>query len=137
MHVYIHVCNGCSFLPSSLLPPTKILPYICWPSSADHLTSASSNWPTFQHILPEIAIAGHSNCGKSTLVNVMAGFSHREGPASVSDRAGWTDQICFYQVCMVGDTLSLMSLMLLLLMVLIMFGFILFHSSSRSIALDD
>lgn len=66
--------------------------------AALHLTSSSSDWPLFQHILPEIAFAGHSNSGKSTLVNIMAGFSAKKGPASVSDRAGWTDQICFYQV---------------------------------------
>eukprot|EP01035_Chromulina_nebulosa_P020630 gene20630-26747_t len=64
-----------------------------------HLTSSSSNWPVFQHVLPEIAFAGHSNCGKSTLVNVLAGLPPRKGPAAVSDRAGWTDQICFYQLC--------------------------------------
>ena len=29
----------------------------------------------------------------------MSGANPRKGPASVSDRAGWTDQICFYQVC--------------------------------------
>lgn len=63
-----------------------------------HLSSASSNWPIFKHMLPEIAFAGHSNCGKSTLINAMTGVSPRHGPAGVSDRAGWTDQICFYQL---------------------------------------
>lgn len=66
---------------------------------AKHLTSASSDWPLFDHILPEIAFAGHSNSGKSTLVNAMAGVRPSSGTlASVSDRAGWTDQICFYQL---------------------------------------
>jgi GTP-binding protein len=65
---------------------------------AKHLTSASSDWPIFDHILPEIAFAGHSNSGKSTLVNAMAGVKASSGPASVSDRAGWTDRICFYQL---------------------------------------
>ena len=65
---------------------------------AKHLTSASSDWPLFDHMLPEIAFAGHSNSGKSTLVNAMAGVKASSGPASVSDRAGWTDQICFYQL---------------------------------------
>lgn len=49
--------------------------------AAVHLTSASKDWPLFKHILPEIAFAGHSNCGKSTLVNIMAGFPARKGPA--------------------------------------------------------
>jgi GTP-binding protein len=55
-------------------------------------------WPLFRHILPEIAFAGHSNCGKSTLVNAMAGIHPRKGPAGVSERAGWTDNICFYNL---------------------------------------
>lgn len=65
---------------------------------AVHLTSTSGNWPIFKHILPEISFAGHSNCGKSTLVNGISGLHPKKGPASVSDRAGWTDQICFYQL---------------------------------------
>jgi ribosome biogenesis GTPase A len=65
---------------------------------AVHLASASSNFPVFKHILPEVAFAGHSNSGKSTLVNAISGLSPRTGPASVSERAGWTDQICFYQL---------------------------------------
>ncbi len=35
---------------------------------------------------------------QSTLVNALVGVLPRRGPAKVSDRAGWTDQICFYQV---------------------------------------
>jgi len=66
------------------------------------LTSAaavsSEDWPLFAHLLPEVAFAGHSNSGKSTLVNAMVGVPPRHGPASVSDRAGWTDQICFYKL---------------------------------------
>ncbi len=33
---------------------------------AVHLTSVAKNWPVFDHILPEIAFAGHTNCGKVT-----------------------------------------------------------------------
>lgn len=65
---------------------------------AVHLASASKLWPVFKHILPEIAFAGHSNSGKSTLVNAMVGILPKKGPASISERAGWTDQICFYQL---------------------------------------
>lgn len=65
-----------------------------------HVASASSNWPILRHMLPEIAFAGHSNCGKSTLVNSMVGVLPKKGPAKISNRAGWTDQICFYQVCL-------------------------------------
>eukprot|EP01039_Chlorochromonas_danica_P001832 gene1832-2004_t len=64
-----------------------------------HLASTDAGpWPIFKHMLPEIAFAGHSNSGKSTLVNAMVGVPPRTGPAKVSDRAGWTDQICFYQL---------------------------------------
>eukprot|EP00605_Chrysophyceae_sp_TOSAG23-4_P000357 GSChrysophyteH1.ASY1.ANO1.404.1 assembled CDS len=56
------------------------------------------DWPLFKHLLPEIAFAGHSNSGKSTLVNAMVGVTAQKGPAGTSDRAGWTDQICFYQL---------------------------------------
>lgn len=66
--------------------------------TGSHVSSATNQWPLFEHLLPEIAFAGHSNSGKSTLVNAMVGVAPRKGPASVSDRAGWTDQICFYKL---------------------------------------
>lgn len=77
---------------------------------ANFVASASSNWPLFPHLLPEIAFAGHSNSGKSTLVNAMIGASPTKGIASVSDRAGWTDQICFYQVGKKPPVLTLVDL---------------------------
>lgn len=55
-------------------------------------------WPSFKHMLPEVAMAGHSNCGKSSLVNALAGLAPKRGPARVSDRAGWTDAVFFYQL---------------------------------------
>eukprot|EP01041_Mallomonas_annulata_P005462 gene5462-10981_t len=65
---------------------------------AVHIASAAGRWPLFDHLLPEIVFAGHSNSGKSTLVNAMVGVLPRKGPASISERAGWTDQICFYKL---------------------------------------
>lgn len=35
---------------------------------------------------------------QSTLVNAISGIHPKKGPASVSERAGWTDQVCFYQL---------------------------------------
>lgn len=58
----------------------------------------SEGWPFFKHMLPEVAFAGHSNCGKSSLVNAVAGMVPRRGVARVSDRAGWTDAVFFYQL---------------------------------------
>ncbi len=76
-----------------------------------YLTSGSkAPWPAFQHMLPEIALAGHSNCGKSTLLNGLVGAPARTGPARVSDRAGWTDALFWYQVGHRPPTLTLVDL---------------------------
>ncbi|CAM9649213.1 unnamed protein product [Scytosiphon promiscuus] len=72
--------------------------------------SASKGWPMFKHRLPEVALAGHTNCGKSTLVNALSGIHPRRGPASTSDRAGWTDLVGFYQVGKKPPVLTLVDL---------------------------
>ena len=61
-------------------------------------------------MLPEIALAGHSNCGKSTLLNSLAGLPTAKGPARVSDRAGWTDALFWYQMGRKPPTLTLVDL---------------------------
>ena len=61
-------------------------------------SSNSNAWPRFRHMLPEVAFAGHSNCGKSSLINALSGMAPKRGVARVSDRAGWTDAIFFYQI---------------------------------------
>ena len=48
--------------------------------------------------LPEVAVLGHSNCGKSALLNALAGTHARHGPAAVSARAGWTADLGFYRM---------------------------------------
>ena len=72
--------------------------------------TAQRNWPIFKHLLPEICFAGHSNCGKSSLVNALTGLGARKGPASVSDRAGWTNQISFFQLGRVPPKLTVVDL---------------------------
>jgi GTP-binding protein len=47
---------------------------------------------------PEVALIGHSNCGKSALVNVLAAKQAKRGVAGVSDMAGWTEAINFYKL---------------------------------------
>lgn len=46
--------------------------------------------------LPEVALIGQSNCGKSSLLNAFIGSVTGEGLAPVSPRAGWTAQLGFY-----------------------------------------
>ena len=76
-----------------------------------YLSSATKPpWPAFRHMLPEVALAGHSNCGKSTLLNSLVGVAARRGPARVSDRAGWTDALFWYQVGARPPTLTLVDL---------------------------
>ncbi len=55
-------------------------------------------WPVFKHRLPEVAFAGLTNSGKSSLLNALAGIAPKRGPAGVCDRAGWTDCVNFYRV---------------------------------------
>ncbi len=54
--------------------------------------------------LPEVALAGRSNCGKSSLVNALAG---RKALARVSKTPGRTRQINFFRI---GDELILADL---------------------------
>lgn len=43
-------------------------------------------------------------------MNALIGVKPRFGPAKVSDRAGWTDQICFYQIGRKPPLLTLVDL---------------------------
>ena len=60
----------------------------------------SSHWCVLNHAgLPEVALLGHSNCGKSALLNALTGVAVRAGGlAEVSPRAGWTAELGFYRV---------------------------------------
>ena len=48
--------------------------------------------------LPEVALAGRSNSGKSSLLNALCGIQPRMGPASVSSVEGWTRGLQFFEV---------------------------------------
>ena len=73
-------------------------------------STAKPPWPKFKHSLPEVALAGHSNCGKSTLLNALSGLTNTRGLAKVSDRAGWTDALFWYQMGHMPPTLALVDL---------------------------
>jgi GTP-binding protein len=61
-------------------------------------SAVQAPWPLFRHLLPELAFTGHSNSGKSTLVNAMIGVrpNSQGGLAKAHERAGWTDEVYFY-----------------------------------------
>ncbi|KAM0331434.1 hypothetical protein ACHAQA_003107 [Verticillium albo-atrum] len=95
-------------LPSSKAPPAPgTLTFEPTPSSTSTLASKllTTQTPTFLHAsshlrntrlnstLPEIAIIGASNCGKSTFLNALA---HRAALARTSSRAGHTTTMNTY-----------------------------------------
>ena len=58
-----------------------------------------SDWARFnREQLPEVALLGHSNCGKSALLNALSAAPVRTGLAAVSARAGWTAELGFYRL---------------------------------------
>jgi len=62
----------------------------------DFITSAVSADGFPMHRFPEIALAGRSNVGKSSLINCIAG---RNGLARVSKNPGCTKTLNFYNFC--------------------------------------
>uniref|UniRef100_A0A7S4F9G5 EngB-type G domain-containing protein n=1 Tax=Chrysotila carterae TaxID=13221 RepID=A0A7S4F9G5_CHRCT len=77
-----HVCNA-YWVASILDPKDKI--------------------PDLTPLRPEVAIAGRSNCGKSSLLNAMSGVKPALGIAGTSARPGWTRSINFYEISQARD----------------------------------
>lgn len=48
--------------------------------------------------LPEVALVGRSNAGKSSLFNALTGDKSRRGAAAVSHTPGWTTSLQFYEL---------------------------------------
>lgn len=57
--------------------------------------------------LPEVALAGYSNSGKSSLLNALTGLPAQRGPASVDSRAGWTESVFAFEAVVRGVSLAL------------------------------
>lgn len=55
------------------------------------------DWPSACG-LPEVALVGQSNAGKSSLLNAFVGSISGEGVAPVSARAGWTAYLSFFRL---------------------------------------
>ena len=54
--------------------------------------------------VPEVALLGHSNSGKSALLNALGAVPTRKGTlAEVHGRAGWTSQLSFVRVVRAGE----------------------------------
>ena len=58
-------------------------------------STKKNDMPRAAHGAKEFALVGHSNCGKSALLNALTGS---DGLARVDARAGWTDAISWYRV---------------------------------------
>ena len=54
--------------------------------------------PALPSKLPEVALVGRSNTGKSALLNALCGVKPKAGHASVSPRAGHTSALNFYEL---------------------------------------
>jgi GTP1/Obg family GTP-binding protein len=60
--------------------------------------------------LPEVAICGASNAGKSSLLNALLGVKPTEGMASVNGRPGWTKSLHLFLIHLGDPDDPLMSL---------------------------
>lgn len=67
-------------------------------ASAEYIgCGLDKDWPSAAG-LPEVALVGQSNSGKSSLINAFLGSISGEGVAPVSARAGWTAYLSFFRL---------------------------------------
>lgn len=80
--------------PTTETPAEKQTPTIHWPST--HFIQSVADTRMFPEIaLPQIAIAGHSNVGKSTLLNALF---NRKGLVKTSKKPGCTRLLNLFEV---------------------------------------
>jgi ribosome biogenesis GTP-binding protein YsxC/EngB len=73
--------------------------HACCASLVGVVLAADDPLPALLHPeLPEVALVGRSNAGKSSLFNALTGAKGHRGAASVSHVPGWTSSLHFYEL---------------------------------------
>uniref|UniRef100_A0A7S0Q3G0 EngB-type G domain-containing protein n=1 Tax=Coccolithus braarudii TaxID=221442 RepID=A0A7S0Q3G0_9EUKA len=72
--------------------------YACSASLVAAMLTEKDPLPALELSLPEVALAGRSNSGKSSLLNALCGVNPQYGSAPTSDTPGWTKSIHFFEL---------------------------------------
>jgi GTP-binding protein len=76
----------------------RIRTHACGYSLAAMVLGHDDPLPQLPSDLPEVAVVGRSNAGKSALINALCGADAQRGSASVSPRAGHTASLNFFEL---------------------------------------